>query len=405
MVADQVRGLVQGHGVLALQLDLNVLALGRAALWQAQLGEHTRRLAQPLTDGRDDVHAGQAELFFHLEIDELELDAADGVVRRAVAAAAVQLPGPHVDGAHALDADQLVLDLADQGVGAFHRQIAPRHDVDRRVIRVLFQEELAVVLLDEERRNDRGDHAHRRQSDHQRPATGGAQSPGVPAHEAAHLGRVAVLRLLDLGQVRQVRALLAPHQRTQRRCEDQRHEDRRPQGEEQGERQEAHELARNRVPEQEGQEGAQGGQGAVDHRPEHALAGGGESVSPVQALGHLPVGVLHHHDAPVDQDAHRQHQAEHHHLIEGDVHLLEAQEGDHEAGGDRRPDHDSLPHPQGRDDDQHHQQGGRDQARLQHGQGVGDELALVEGIVGVDRAGPVLAFLQNRGPDRADGVE
>ena len=47
------------------------------------------------------------------------------------------------------------------------------------------------------------------------------------------------------------------------------------------------------------------------------LAGGGEGLLLGHALGHLPVGVLDHHDAAVDQDADRQHHAEHHHLIQG----------------------------------------------------------------------------------------
>ena len=79
-----------------------------------------------------------------------------------------------------------------------------------------------------------------------------ADGPGVPAHEALHFAGIAMLGLFDLGQVFSVDGGLTSEDGAKGRREDQGDEDRRTQHKEQGQGQEAHELAGDRIPKQEG---------------------------------------------------------------------------------------------------------------------------------------------------------
>ena len=404
--ADEVGGPIQRRGVGAAQFDLDILAHRRTVLGQAKLGQHAGGFADSLADGRDNIPPSEMQRFFGLEVGEFQLDAADGVIGRAVlSAAAGSGARAGVERLDPRDAGQAALDLRDQGVLRLHRQIAPRHDIHRGVVRILVKEEQHLVGLHGEQRDHGGDDSQGRATNQPRAAAGAVQGPRVPAHEAGHGARIAVLGLLDFGQMLEIDALLAAGQGTERRGDDQGDENRRAQDEEQGQRQIAHELAGDRVPEEERHEGRKGGQGAIDHRPEHALAGGGEGGGLVQALGHFAVGVLHHHDAAVDQDAHRQDQAEHDHLVEGDAEPLQHQEGQQEADRDGGAHHQALTNAERADDDQHHQQGGRDQPGLQNGQSLADEFAVIEGVVGANRGRPVLLIRGDQSLHRLDCVQ
>ena len=186
-----------------------------------------------------------------------------------------------------------------------------------------------------------------------------ADRPGIPAHEASHFAGIAVFRFFDLGQVRRIDSGLAGKDGTQGGRKDQGHEDRRSQHEEQGERQEAHELAGDRVPEQEGQEGAERRQGTVQDWPEHALSRGPKGLLLGEPFSHLAVGIFHHHDAAIDQDANGQHHAEHHHLIERNMQGVQHQESERKAGRDSQTHHQALSDSQTGYNDDHHQKGRR----------------------------------------------
>jgi hypothetical protein len=109
---------------------------------------------------------------------------------------------------------------------------------------------------------------------------------------------------------------LAPDQRAQRRREDQRHEDRGAQHEEQGQRQEAHELPGIEFQNMNGRKADSVVSVPLVTGQNIRLPAGGEGLLLGQALGHLPVGVLHHDDAAVDEYPDGQHHAEHHHLVQ-----------------------------------------------------------------------------------------
>ena len=262
-----------------------------------------------------------------------------------------------------------------------NRQVAARPHLDLGEVGLDVGEEfdplaeVGVRHLDADQQED-GKRQHLRRMA-ERQAEDAHVGPGETAEGEQLLARLAGRQDAHGGGIGRPRPA---HEGTQRRHEDERHQERRREGRQQGYGQELHELADDAGPEDEGQEGRQRGRRRGDDRPRHALGGQPVGEAAGLALGHLAVGVLGDHDGAVDQHADGEDQRKEHHDVDG-----EAEGGQHQDAGEKRardgdPDQTRGAQAERRDDDDHDQNDGADHVVLQFLQHGPDIVGLVLGI-------------------------
>ena len=195
-------------------------------------------------------------------------------------------------------------------------KIAARRHQNGKLIAFARHEEFHALVEDHEQA-DHADHNAKRTKDHAAGPDGQLFGKmGIPSGNAGNLAPVSRLRSFDGLFVLRVIGWRLAEEPAQNRQEDQRHHHRRTQNDDQRHREIAHELSRNARPQQHGQKGADHGRGRAHHRPEHAQRRFRKGLLRRVAFCHFAVGIFHHDDRAIDQNADGEQHGEHDHEVQ-----------------------------------------------------------------------------------------
>ena len=396
--------------IVRCQLQANVLAGGWPALKLADFHLDAANIGGALADFLEDFR----RLAPFGVVGEFDLHDDQNVGRHVLRcgkidpAAATATAGGGCRQHDVVDAGNLqhfTLDLDTDVADVLAGKIAPRLNENRGDVRFLVDEELDAFRVGAEA--DEGAHCKRdyRGDDHEIAPQGARQvvkRAHIDAHRAAQLAWVELglggqhlasgcRAIVALAAKQPVHALAEMGEDTARcRHENQCRQQRGGQNDDHHHRQIAHEFARNPGPQQQRQEGCERRCRGGDDRPEHQLGGPVVGLVRRQALGHLAVGILDHHDGAIDQHADGQHEAEHHHHVHRHAEEGKDEKADHEGGGNGKTHQQAGSEPQRADDHDHHQRNRSQDRGLQRTQNLIDEARLVDHVVDLDRLRPVL---------------
>ena len=241
------------------------------------------------------------------------------------------------------------------------------YDPEQAVVHQPAAAGLAHQLIERDHQHPRGRQQRRRAPAHQ--VCGGEGAGRRQQEQDAHRGRQPAAGC----------AFGLQQPRRQRRQDHQRHEQRRTQRDDQGQRQVFHELADQSRPERQRHERRESGGGGGNDRRRHFTGGEAGRAHAVVAALAVAVDVLHHHDGVVHQHAQGQDQAEQHHHVQGESHQLHDHERDQHGQRDRQPHERRGAQAEEEQQDGHHQQQARNDVVLQAAHHAADFLRLVGG--------------------------
>ncbi len=223
----------------------------------------------------------------------------------------------------------------------------------------------------------------------ERPAQGLAIEHQDAAAEAGFPGQLAPV-VDDHGALGVALHVGSGQRRVGREGDDQR----RGEGDADGDRQDRHEVADDARPEEERHEGADRRQGRVEHRPADLPGADLGGLEGGLALLHVAVDVVDHDDRVVDQHADRQHQREQHHHVERHAGELHDDERQQHRERDRRADEEGVAQPHGEEEHDHHEHDAGEDVVLEIGHHDADVLRLVgeEGHLDSRRPGDLEAL-------------